>query len=104
MSEIIMGIVAGLKLSVFASLAVFVYMTQTSNKGLDVSKFYYLAAAFVLMAIVESIYVLSLAQGSLPALNFLSDFGNVEIAMEVLYTVAALSVIAFLRGFGSDGE
>ena len=104
MNEVLMGVIAGLKLAVFSSLAVFIYMTQTSNESLDVSKFYYLSAAFVLMAVVESIYVISLAQGGLPILEFLTDFENVEIIMESLYIIAALSVIVFLREFGSSGE
>lgn len=99
MSETLAGIVVGAELAVFTALLVFIYVAQDSDPALDLTPFYVLAGAFLLIAFVHSLYVLSVVEAGLRGLTMFADFGTVEAVSQVLAIVAGLAAIYFLYGY-----
>ena len=88
------GLVVGTKLAVFTAIVVYSYLAHTASKSYDMRFLILGSLAFVGMAVVEFLSVLT-TQGAL-TISFLGDIQSQTLTMDVLYLVAGISITGFL--------
>lgn len=93
MSEL-QGLVVGVKLALFAAIVVYSYLAHISSESYDMRFLILGSLAFVAMAAVEFLAVLT-TEGVL-SISYLADIQSRTILMDFLYLVAGASMTAFL--------
>lgn len=98
MSEILMGVIAGLKLAVFTVLLIYISMIQWASDA-DWRLYQVAALAFVVMALGETFFVAAQLGETHGVFQWFESFANVRLWNNVLYIVAGTSIAVWQRGY-----
>ena len=101
MEELLLGIIAGLKVSIFFVVLIYIYLARISLKKSSIYWLVLVALAFFVMAIREFLYVMGISiENGIPAWIISQD--NLDLFFGITFLVVALGFFFFFNHINNN--